>query len=81
MKGKAMKPKTYQYCTVRDRAGRPAWRDDQTGRWIKAATLARRTGLAMGYIKSFESGRDGTGYWVTLEDRQAAEAAAGVCLY
>jgi len=40
-----MKPKTFQYCTFRDREGRPAWRDDQTGRWIKAATLARRTGL------------------------------------
>ena len=76
-----MKPKTFQYCTFRDRAGCPAWRDDQTGRWIKAATLARRTGLTMGHIKGFENGRDGRGYRTALEDRQAAEAAAGVCLY
>jgi|DEB0MinimDraft_3_1074331.scaffolds.fasta_scaffold16301_4 hypothetical protein len=81
MKGNTMKLKTFQYCTVRDRAGRPAWRDDQTKRWIKDATLARLTGLSLNHIKGFESGRDGTGYWATLEDRQAAETAAGVCLY
>ena len=76
-----MKPKTFQYCTFRDREGRPAWRDDQTGRWIKAATLARRTGLTMSHIKGFENGRDGRGYSVAYEERTAAEAAAGVCLY
>ena len=76
-----MKPKTFQYCTIRDRAGYPAWRDDQTGRWVKAATVAKRTGLSLSYVKGFEDGRDGHGYRMTREERQAAEAALGVCLY
>ena len=78
---KTMKKKTFEYCTIRNRAGRPAWRDDQTGRWIKAATLAKRTGLTMSHIRAFEDGRDWHGHWVTCEDRQAAETAAAVCLY
>ncbi|MFZ9092483.1 MAG: hypothetical protein ACO3FE_20590 [Planctomycetaceae bacterium] len=81
MNNEIRRTKTYQYCTIRDRAGRPAWRDDQTGRWIKAATLARRTGLTMHHIKVFESGRDGYGYLMTYEERTATETELGVCLY
>jgi len=77
-----MKLKTYQYCSWRNHDGYAAWRDDQTGRWVKAATVAKRTGLPLLHIRRFEEHI--AAQQAEIEERvaaQAVEAAAGVCLY
>jgi len=70
----------YMYSTHRDRAGMLAWKDLQTGRFIKAATVAKRTGLPLTHIKSYENGPDGRGHRMPRDEREAIERDHGVCL-
>lgn len=71
----------YSYSSHRDKAGMLAWKDQQTGRFISVKTLMKRTGLSLKHIKSFENGKDGRGHKMKFKDREAAEIAAGVCLF
>ena len=70
----------YLYSTHRDRAGKPAWKDLQTGRFIKNTTVVKRTGLTLKHIKSYENGADGRGHRMTRDERESIERDHGVCL-
>ena len=71
----------FSYSSGLDQMGLPPWKDHQTNRYISRKTLAKRTGLPLKHITDFENGRDGYGYRVTHQERQAAEAALGVELW
>ena len=71
----------YQYASYRDRSGLPAWFSCATRRWVSRRTVAKRTGLPLSHLISFENGRDGYGYRETRDVRQQREIAAGVVLF
>ena len=71
----------FSYSSGLDQMGLPPWKDNQTNRWISRKTLAARTGLTLKHITDFENGRDGRGYKMSNQERQAAEAALGVELW